>query len=185
MHDSISNVNSVKQYNYSVSPLQTTISSVQLINILSNASFSSCFFYCLQNIQSTSERALRSGDGGTIADLVLSHHKSLQLMADYCQQIEISVREMEAEKASLTRHIHIKLQQVTEIQKRVADSNSQLVLLHEHVKLAKKRFEILEQVCSTPQVLARVLSEVERRRMYSSSLEKVSLSEFLNCSHNT
>ena len=80
---------------------------------------------------------------------------------------------MEGEKVSLTRHIHTKLRQVTEIQKKVADSNSQLVLLHEHVKLAKKRFEILEQVCSTPQVLARVLSEVERRRMYSSSLEKV------------
>lgn len=126
-----------------------------------------------QNIQSTSDRALRSGDGGTIADLVLSHHRSLQLMADYLQELEVSVREVETEKVSLTKHIHLKLQQVIELQKRVADNNSQLVLLHEHVKLAVKRFEILEQVCSTPQVLARVLTEVKRRQMYNSLLEKV------------
>ncbi len=127
----------------------------------------------LQNILSTSERALRSGDAGTIADLVLSHHKSLELMANYYQQLEASGREMERSKIALTKHIHAKLKEVTQLQKRVADSNNQLVMLHEHVKLAKKRFEILEQVCTAPDILGSVLSEVERRRYYNSSLEKV------------
>ena len=96
-------------------------------------------------------------------------------MADYCQQLETSGREIEKWKTSLTRHIHIKLKDVTQLQKRVADSNNQLLMLHEHVKLARKRFEILEQVCSAPDVLVKVLSEIERRRLYNSSLEKVSV----------
>ena len=133
----------------------------------------SILIVCLQNVQSTSDRALRSGDAGTIADLVLSHHKSLQLMADYCQQLETSGREIEKWKTSLTQHIHNKLKDITQLQKRVADSNNQLVMLHEHVKLARKRFEILEQVCSAPDILVKVLSEIERRRLYNSSLEKV------------
>ncbi len=133
----------------------------------------------LQNILSTSERALRSGDAGTIADLVLSHHKSLELMASYCQQLEASGREMERSKIALTRHIHTKLKEVTQLQKRVADSNNQLLMFHEHVKLAKKRFEILEQVCTAPDILGNVLSEVERRRYYNSSLEKVRIIKFI------
>ena len=126
-----------------------------------------------QNIQSTSERALRSGDAGTVADLVLSHHKTLQLMLDYCSQMESIGHDLEVAKMALTKHIHRKLQQVIQLQKKVANSNSQLVLLHEHIKLARKRFEILEQVCSTPRVLVNVLSEVERRRTFNSTLEKV------------
>ena len=131
--------------------------------------------FSFQNIQSTSEKALRSGDGGTIADLVFSHHRSLELMTNLCEELETLGQIMEKNKTNLTGHIHTKLKEVTQLQKKVADSNNQLVILHEHVKLAKKRFEILEQVCSAPDVLGTVLTEVERRRLYNSSLEKVSI----------
>ncbi len=118
---------------------------------------------------------MRSGDAGTIADLVFSHHRSLELMTNLCQKLEAAGQAMESSKMDLTKHIHAKLKEVTQLQKKVADSNNQLVILHEHVKLARKRFEILEQVCSAPDVLGKVLSEVERRRLYNSSLEKVSI----------
>jgi len=95
------------------------------------------------------------------------------MMADYCQQLKGIGREIEGAKLSLTAHIHVKLKEVTQLQKRVSDSNNQLVLLHEHVKLARKRFEILDQVCTAPDALVKVLSEIERRRHYSNSLEKV------------
>ena len=126
-----------------------------------------------QNIQSTSERARRYGDAGTIADLVVSHHRSLQMMSENSSQLEGQAKEAEQSKAALTRFIHTKLQQVAKLQERVAYSNSQLLLLHEHIKLARKRFEVLRQVCHTPQVLAHVLSEVDRRTAFNSALEKV------------
>ncbi len=126
-----------------------------------------------QNIQSTSERARRYGDAGTIADLVVSHHRSLQMMSENSSQLESQAKEAEKAKATLTRFIHTRLQQVAKLQERVAYSNSQLLLLHEHIKLARKRFEVLRQVCHTPQVLAHVLSEVDRRTAFNSALEKV------------
>ena len=126
-----------------------------------------------QNIQSTSERAHCYGDAGTIADLVVSHHRSLQMMSENCSQLEGQAKEAEQAKATLTRFIHTKLRQVAKLQERVAYSNSQLLLLHEHIKLARKRFEVLRQVCHTPQVLAHVLCEVDRRTAFNSALEKV------------
>lgn len=125
----------------------------------------------------TSDKALRSGDGRTIAVLVESHHNSLQLMATSSSRLQTIARRAEESKAKLTSHIHCQLKQVTELQRKVAESNSQLVLLHEHIKLARKRFEILEQVCSTPHVLKDILSEVRRRRSYNAALEKVSVRE--------
>ena len=127
----------------------------------------------LQNIQMTSDKAFRSGDAKTIAVLVESHHKSLQLMAASSAQLESIAGDAERGKRELTQHIHAHLKLVMQLQKKLADSNGQLVLLHEHIKLAKKRFEILKQVCSTPQVLGEVFSEVSRRRAYNTTLEKV------------
>lgn len=49
---------------------------------------------------------MRSGDGGTIADLSVSHHKSLQLMNQQCRELEDMVRTAEAKKARTTQHIH-------------------------------------------------------------------------------
>ena len=60
----------------------------------------------LQNIHSTAQRAMRSGDGGTIADLSVSHHKSLQLMRQQSRQLEDIVRTAETRKAKITQHIH-------------------------------------------------------------------------------
>lgn len=60
----------------------------------------------LQNIHSTSQRAMRSGDGGTIADLSVSHHKSLQLMRQQSRQLEEMVTTAETRKAKITHHIH-------------------------------------------------------------------------------
>lgn len=126
-----------------------------------------------QNIQLTSDKAFRSGDAKTIAVLVESHHNSLQLMANHSSQLEAIARGVESCKRTLTCHIHSRLKLVMQLQKKVADSNGQLVLLHEHIKLARRRFEILDQVCSTPQVLVEVFAEVSRRRAYNAALEKV------------
>ena len=49
---------------------------------------------------------MRSGDGGTIADLSVSHHKSLQLMRQHYRQLEEMVRAAESRKTSITLHIH-------------------------------------------------------------------------------
>ena len=97
------------------------------------------------------------------------------MMSENCAQLEAQAKEAEKSKATLTRFIHIQLKQVAKLQERVAHSNSQLLLLHEHIKLAKKRFEVLRQVCHTPQVLAHVLSEVDRRTAFNNTLEKVSV----------
>lgn len=121
----------------------------------------------------TSDKAFRSGDAKTIAILVESHHKSLQIILNHKTRLVAIANGVEDSKSALTRHIHDRLKKVMELQKKVADSNSQLVLLHEHIKLARKRFEILEQVCSTPQILVEVFSEVSRRRSYNATLEKV------------
>lgn len=129
--------------------------------------------FASQNIQLTSDKAFRSGDAKTIAMLVESQHKSLQLMASHSSQLEAIARRGEEGRKSLTCHVHARLKLVMQLQKTVADSNGQLVLLHEHIKLACRRFEILEQVCSTPQVLVEVSSEVGRRRSYNVALEKV------------
>ena len=96
------------------------------------------------------------------------------MMYENCAQLEAQANELERSKATLTGFIHTQLKQVAKLQERVAHSNSQLLLLHEHIKLAKKRFEVLRQVCHTPQVLAHVLSEVDRRMAFNSTLEKVS-----------
>ena len=107
------------------------------------------------------------------------------MMSENSSQLESQAKEAELSKVTLTRFIHSRLQQVAKLQERVAYSNSQLLLLHEHIKLARKRFEVLRQVCHTPQVLAHVLSEVDRRTAFNSALEKVCYEKIasikLNC----
>ena len=133
----------------------------------------SLFSLVHQNIESTSDKALRTGDAKTIAILVESHHKSLLLMTNHCSRLEAIAAGAENSKVDLVCHIHRTLQQVMDVQKRVAENNGQLILLHEQIKLARKRFEILEQVCLTPQVLVEVFCELSRRRSYNGALEKV------------
>ncbi len=89
-------------------------------------------------------------------------------------RIEAIAGGAEESKREITCHIHGSLKKIMQLQKKVSDSNGHLVLLHEHIKLAHKRFEILDQVCLTPQVLVEVLSEVERRRLYNGALDKAS-----------
>ena len=59
-----------------------------------------------QNIHSTAQRAMRSGDGGTVAALTVSHHKSLLLMREQSRQLEEVVRSEGERKRRVTQHIH-------------------------------------------------------------------------------
>ena len=129
--------------------------------------------FVFQNIQSTSDKALRAGDAKTIAILVDSHHKSLQLISTHCSRLETISASLESSKADLTAYVHRRLKQLMEMQRKVKESNDQLRILHEQVKLARQRFQILQQVSSTPQVLVDVFGELGRRRSYSMALEKV------------
>ena len=56
-------------------------------------------------------------------------------------QLEAIVKEVEGAKTELRGHLHSQLHSVTNLQMKLAESNSQLVLLYEHVKLARKRKE--------------------------------------------
>ena len=131
-------------------------------------------------MQLTSDKALRSGDAKTISVLVESHHKSLHLITNHSSRLETISAGAESSKVDLVYHIHRRLKKVMEMQRNVAESNGQLMLQHENIKLARKRFEILEQVCSTPQVLMEVFGELCRRRSYNVTLEKVKKME-LEC----
>ena len=71
--------------------------------------------------------------------MVVSHHSSLQLMTQQNAQLEAIVKEVEGAKTELRGHLHSQLHSVTNLQMKLAESNSQLVLLYEHVKLARKR----------------------------------------------
>ena len=63
-------------------------------------------FVTSQNMQSTSQRAMKSGDASTIAELVVSHQKCLQLLLEQNLHLEAHVRDMESMKANLTLQIH-------------------------------------------------------------------------------
>ena len=116
---------------------------------------------------------MRAGDAKTIAILVDSHHRSLQLISGHCSRLEAILSSLEVSKVDLTAHVHRRLKQLMEMQRRVKESNDQLRIFHEQVKLARQRFEILQQVSSTPEVLVEVFGELGRRRSYNMALEKV------------
>jgi len=80
----------------------------------------------LQNIQSTSNKALRAGDAKTMAILVDSHHKSLQLISTHCTRLEAISASLEGLKAKLTSYVHGRLKNLMEVQRRVKESNDQL-----------------------------------------------------------
>ena len=52
------------------------------------------------------------------------------------------LRKVEEAKVSLTGHIHHRLRETAQLQMRVAQCNSQLVLQHERIKLTRRRFEV-------------------------------------------
>lgn len=60
-------------------------------------------------------------------------------MSQQNTQLEGIMREMESTKDKLQGHLHSALCSVTDLQMRLAESNSHLMLLYEHVKLAQKR----------------------------------------------
>ncbi len=79
---------------------------VHVLELWTHTLTHACTCTHVQNMQSTSQRALRSGDAGTLADLLPSHQSTLVLMGEQAGQLESCVREAEEAKQRLTQHIH-------------------------------------------------------------------------------
>ena len=123
----------------------------------------------LQNIQATSQKALRSGDGTTIADLTSSHHMSLQMMQKNSKEMWSCIVQLREIRQMLTKQVHEKLQSIAQMQMRLSTNNGCLVFWHECIKLAKRRWVIVQcsVTCSSRAIIhvhVHVCIHVESRR---------------------
>ena len=96
-----------------------------------------------QNIQATSQKALRNGDGTTIADLTSSHQLSLQMMQNHTREMWNCAAQLREIRQTLTKQVHTKLQSIAQMQMRLSTNNGCLVFWHECMKLAKRRWVYL------------------------------------------
>lgn len=61
------------------------------------------------------------------------------------------------------------------VEKRICDVDGKLMIYHENLKRLKKRLDILKQIHEAPQVYAKLVVEVVRRRKFSTQFLKVLL----------
>lgn len=59
------------------------------------------------------------------------------------------------------------------VEKRICDVDGKLMIYHENLKRLKKRLDILKQIHEAPQVYAKLVVEVVRRRKFSTQFLKV------------
>ena len=90
------------------------------------------------------------------------------------QKLESSVCELNEERNAMKERIRSGLQSLAELQQEMTKIDSRLQLYSGQIQLLRRKFEVLEQICAAPDMMASILEEIQLRKMFKKYFVEVS-----------
>lgn len=141
-----------------------------------------------QAFQQNQARAANLGDQSILPDLCASHKSQLIVMLKNHKKLrDIRVRCGKA-KDELGKNLYQRLKFVIHIENRMYEIDSKLLFYHTCLRRLQKHLGIIEQIHQAPCVYVQAVTEVVRRRIFSTAFLMVrKFSHFLVCpmTHHT
>ena len=131
-------------------------------------------FSLSQSLHATVQKALGSGDAGTLASISLSNCQLLKLMNSNHVKLEDSVWELNKERNGMRDRIRSRLQSLAELQQEMTKIDSKLQLYSGQIQLLRRKFEVLEQICAAPHMMSSILEEIRQRKLFRKFFIEVS-----------
>lgn len=132
-----------------------------------------------QAFQQNQSRAANLGDQSILPDLCMSHRSQLIVMLKNHKKLrDIRVRCGKA-KDELGKNLYQRLKFVIHIENRMYETDSKLLFYHTCLRRLQKHLGIIEQIHQAPCVYVQAVTEVVRRRIFSTAFLMVTLRRFL------
>lgn len=129
-----------------------------------------------QSFQQNQARAANLGDQSILPDLCASHRSQMIVMLKNHKKLrDIRVRCSKA-KDELGKNLHQRLKFVIHIENRMYEIDSKLLFYHTCLRRLQKHLGIIEQIHQAPCVYVQAVTEVVRRRIFSTAFLMVTLS---------
>lgn len=133
-----------------------------------------------QAFQQNQARAANLGDQSILPDLCASHRNQLIVMQKNHKRLrDIRVRCGKA-KDELGKNLYQRLKFVIHVENRMYDIDSKLLFYHTCLRRLQKHLGIIEQIHQAPCVYVQAVTEVVRRRIFSTAFLMVNLVTFLS-----
>lgn len=128
-----------------------------------------------QSLQLTVKRVLGSGDAAALANVSLSNCQLLKLMHGNHQKLEIALEELQNVKNSLKGRIKSGLGSLAVLQQDMTEVHTKVQFHCSQLQMTRRRFEVLEQICAAPDMMASVLGEIHWRKSFKSFFVEVNV----------
>ncbi|XP_061175133.1 RB1-inducible coiled-coil protein 1-like [Saccostrea echinata] len=125
-----------------------------------------------QALYQNQTRVSKLRDTSILPDLCNSHKKQLVVMVNNHKKLQETKKKCKMAKEELSVNLHTRLRWVMLVEKRICDVDGKLMIYHENLKRLRKRLDILKQIHEAPQVYAKLVVEVVRRRKFSTQFLK-------------
>lgn len=137
-----------------------------------------------QSFQQNQARAANLGDQSILPDLCASHRSQLIVMLKNHKKLrDIRVRCGKA-KDELGKNLYQRLKFVIHIENRMYEIDSKLLFYHTCLRRLQKHLGIIEQIHQAPFVYVQAVTEVVRRRIFSTAFLMVTSSLFSSFAFN-
>uniref|UniRef100_A0A182Q3V8 RB1-inducible coiled-coil protein 1 n=1 Tax=Anopheles farauti TaxID=69004 RepID=A0A182Q3V8_9DIPT len=122
-----------------------------------------------QSIQMNQDRANKIGDMSILPDLCAMHQNTLRLMQTNHVKLLEYRRRCTVAKEELGQNLTKRLKYITNMETRVHELDSFLSLYNTSLQRLQKHLSIIEQIQMVPRIYVSAVTEVVRRRMFSSA----------------
>uniref|UniRef100_A0A182NGK6 RB1-inducible coiled-coil protein 1 n=1 Tax=Anopheles dirus TaxID=7168 RepID=A0A182NGK6_9DIPT len=122
-----------------------------------------------QSIQMNQDRANKIGDMSILPDLCAMHQNTLRLMKTNHAELLEYRRRCTVAKDELGLNLTRRLKYIMNMETRVHELDSCLQLYHTSLQRLQKHLSIIEQIQMVPSIYVSAVTEVVRRRMFSSA----------------
>ncbi|XP_056017602.1 RB1-inducible coiled-coil protein 1-like isoform X2 [Ostrea edulis] len=125
-----------------------------------------------QALYQNQTRVSKLRDTSILPDLCNSHKKQLVVMVNNHKKLQETKKKCKMAKEELSVNLHTRLRWVMLVEKRICDVDGKLMIYHDNLKRLRKRLDILKQIHNAPQMYAKLVVEVVRRRKFSTQFLK-------------
>ena len=122
---------------------------------------------------------LGSGDAAALANVSHSNCKLLKLMHGNHKKLENALQELQNAKNTMKDRLKNGLNSLAVLQQEMTDVHTKVQFYCGQLQLTHRRFEVLEQICATPDMMKCVLNEMQWRKSFKSFFVEVNYKLFV------
>lgn len=122
-----------------------------------------------QSMQHNQSRASHLNDTSILPDLCVSHSQQLRVMLRNHKNLRDIHRRISKAKEELAENLLQRLQYIVCIENRMSELDNKLLFYHRCLRRLQRHLIIIEQIHNAPSIYVTAITEVVRRRKFSSA----------------